>query len=285
MIFRFHPILVLMRRFVRLVFGVLPPRVPNGIHFFELGLWVAGVSLEWLRRHGLVIRELENIRRENRVNRMTVLDFGGASGSLAAALRLYGLDRQYRLILADVDESAVVAARVDGLLVQAITLDPGKPIPLANGSIDVAVSIDVFEHIPPEDRAFWASELSRVARLGQIHTFPADSCDGRWASTAADRRLDTWYRIKYGMVERWTAEHLSHNQPDVDEMTSFFPNVTVRGFASTEVWFEMLSHQLATPTLAQRLRFAFRYAFTLSRCDQNSPWKACLITCSASGRH
>jgi len=236
-------------------------------------------TIEWTRRHALLIEELERQRAGADV--LTVLDFGGAGGSLARALRLYGRDQHYRLILADIDAATVETTRIDELVTKAIVLDPLGSIPLEDASVDVAVSSDVFEHIPLESRARWAAELLRVARLGQAHTFPADSRDGLWASTEADRSLNDWHQSRFGEPERWTAEHLSSPEPLVEEMVALFPESRVRGFANTEVWGKMLRDQLDHVSLLGRARFGLRYAISLRVADRRPPWKGCLLT---SGR-
>jgi len=270
-----------MRRRTLLAKGLrlLPPRFPRAIGLFELAAYPFTGTIEWTRRHALLIEELE--RQRAGADLLTVLDFGGAGGSLARALRLYGRDQHYRLILADVDRATVERTRIDELVIEAIVLDPLGSIPLGDASVDIAVSSDVFEHIPLESRAGWAAELLRVARLGQAHTFPADSRDGRWASTEADRRLDAWHQKRFGEPERWTTEHLSNPEPLVEDMVALFPHCRVRGFANSEVWVEMLRDQLAQVGTLGRLRFGLHYAISLRAADRHPPWKGCLLT---SGR-
>lgn len=267
-----------MRRRSSLTLGLrlLRPRFPRSIGLFEMAVYPFIGTIEWTRRHALLIEELERQRAGADV--LTVLDFGGAGGSLARALRLYARHQHYRLILADVDRATVERTRIDELVVQAIVLDPLGSIPLGDASVDIAVSSDVFEHIPLESRARWAAELLRVARHGQAHTFPADSRDGLWASTDADRGLDAWHRKRFGEAERWTAEHLSNPEPLVEDMVALFPDCRVRGFANTEVWGEMLRHQLGQVGLLGRVRFGLRYAIALRVADRRPPWKGCLLT-------
>lgn len=267
------------RRSLALLLRLLRPPFPRSIGLFEIAAYPFIRTMEWTRRHALLIEELE--RQRAGANVLTVLDFGGAGGSLARALRLYGRDRHYRLILADVDRATVEGTRIDDLVIEAIVLDPQGSIPLADGSVDVAVSSDVFEHIPPESRSHWAAELLRVARLGQAHTFPADSRDGMWASTQADRRLDGWHRERFAEPERWTTEHLANPEPMVEDMVALFPHCTVRGFANVGVWGEMLRDQLGQVGMLGRVRFGLRYARSLRAADRRPPWKGCLLT---SGR-
>jgi len=215
-----------------------------------------------MRRHALLIGELERFRAGRRS--IEVLDFGGAGGALERALRLYGREHHYRVITADIDPVAEIVLQPDGKL----------PIE----AVDVVVSSDVFEHIPPDARAHWAAELTRVARLGQAHTFPADGMDGTWASTSTDQELDAWHRREFGVPERWTAEHLAGSEPTIEEMLRLFPDAQVRGFANVNIWLAMLRDQLRRRGRRSRLRFALRYLRELRSQDRESPWKGALLT-------
>jgi len=267
------------------VVRAIPPSLPRSIGVYEVLLYPSNGTLEWMRRHALVIAELERFRAGAKPAPLTVLDFGGGGGALASALRFYGRDRHYRLILADIDRAAIEAAPVgDGLLTAAIILEPDGVVPLSDGSVDVAVSCDVFEHIPEVHRARWAAELRRVSRMGQVHTFPADSRDGRWASTATDRELDAWHRERYGIPERWTNEHLATAEPLVEDMAAIFEPCEVSAFANVEIWGEMLRDQLGATGWASRLRFGARYLISLRVRDRQPPFKGCLlVTRSPSG--
>lgn len=200
-------------------------------------------------------------------------------------MRLYGVSSHYRVVVADVDASELLPAFVhDAPLVEAILVDPDGSIPLPDDAVDVATSSDVFEHIAPAKRSRWASELSRVSRLGQIHVFPADSRDGRWASTAADRAFDAWHRARFGEAERWTAEHLAHDEPIVEDMVALFPGCHVQGFANTSVWLEMVKNLFGRGGFVDRARFSLRYLFSLRHRDRHPPFKACMLVVDTSGQ-
>lgn len=246
--------------------------MPRRLGWFEAAAYPFVGSLEWMRRHALIISELEHFREQHGRDRLSVLDFGGGSGSLANALRLYGRTDHYELVLAD------LAPEVAGASGRVVVIDPNGGIPLADDSIDVAVSSDVFEHIAPERRGHWATELQRVARLGQVHTFPANDLEGTWQSTAIDRELDSWHRDRFGVPERWTAEHLSRIQPDVGAMIAHFPDAVVTGFANGPVWLRMLRTQLGGGGMVRRALFSARYLVTLQRFDERPPFKGCLLT-------
>lgn len=246
----------------RLIRALLRPRFPRDLGWFEVLLYPSTGTLEWMRRHALLIGELERFRAGRET--IEVLDFGGAGGALVKALRLYGRERHYRVITADIDPVAELVIQSDGSL----------PI----DSVDVVVSSDVFEHIPPDARAHWAAELTRVARLGQAHTFPADGMNGTWASTWADQKLDAWHGREFGVPERWTAEHLAGVEPTIEEMLELFPDAEVRGFANVNIWLAMLRDQLCRRDGPARLRFALRYLTKMRRRDGGPPWKGALLS-------
>jgi SAM-dependent methyltransferase len=254
-----------------------PSADPAPMGIFQILAYPVIGSLEWLRRHSLILAELEGLRLNLGASHLTVLDFGGGDGALARVIRLYGLQDHYRVILADVDEDAVAAAGHDGIVAGAILIDPSDELAMADAAVDVAVSSDVFEHIPPTERARWLGELSRVARLGQIHTFPADSADGTWVSTATDCALDQWYRQRFGQPERWTADHLMQPEPRVEEMTNLLDAPRVKGFANASVWLDMVKNQLGSRGAVSRIRFSMRYLVRLRRRDIKPPFKGCLL--------
>lgn len=239
------------------------PRIPRRVGLYEVMLYPLFGTIEWLRRHALIIAELERIRGEG--ERLVVLDFGGGDGALSRALRIYGRARDYDVITADIDPAAEMVLAPDGRL------------PIDDRSVDVVASSDVFEHIPPAARARWAAELLRVARRGQVHTFPADGGGGAWRSTWADRELDSWHRARFGVPERWTLEHLSGTEPTVEEMAGLFPGAEVHGFANVYQWLELMRQQLGRRSLFGRLRFAIHLMKTYRDLDDGQPWKAALV--------
>ncbi len=259
----------------------VPISFPRALGVYEALRYPETGTLEWMRRHALLIGWLEQVRNEVGASHLVVLDFGGASGSLRSALRLYRRQSNYSFLVADVDTEALEAVPED----ERIRLYPEGTLPLGDASVDVVVSSDVFEHIPQGWRAHWAAELHRVTRLGQAHTFPADSRDGRWASTEADRALDAWFRETFGRPERWTAEHLASPEPVVEEMVALFPGASVVGFGNVEVWGEMLRDQLAPASAPRRLAFAVQYLLSRRAADHRPPWKGALLTVrTRSGR-
>lgn len=268
-----------MRPVIRRIFEATAPvlvRWPRGFGLFETLLYLRVGSLEWLRRHRLIVGELERMRRAAGTQRLRVLDFGGLTGSLAHAIRLYGLTRSYEIHVVDIEREAIEAIELRPPLAGKLAIDPVPPLPYPDASFDVVVSSDVFEHIPRRLRRAWADELARVARIGQVHTVPCDSADARWESSVVDREFASWYESALGEPERWTAEHIANGVPTISELTSDFRPTEVRGLANTAIWMDSMRVQYGPAGLFRRIRFITRY-IAHQRIDQRPPFKGCLI--------
>ena len=211
------------------------------------------------------------------------MDFGGAGGSLARALRFYLVDNGYEITLVDIDRDAVAAASLDPPLIAKRVIDAAEPLPFDDCAFDVVVSADVFEHIPAESRGRWAAELGRVAGLGQIHTFPCDSGDGRFNSTAPDLAMNNWHVAQFGRPERWTAEHIAGGVPSFELMAQIFAPSKVIGIANVDVWLETIKYQFIVTSGWHRLLLGLRYLVRRRRLDQMPPFKGCLFLVKPHG--
>ena len=75
-----------------------------------------------------------------------------------------------RITVCDIDARAIEAAqRLHGeKLVRADVIEPNAPLPYADASFDLVVSMDVIEHVPNAQLAPWLRELLRVTRPGGL---------------------------------------------------------------------------------------------------------------------
>jgi SAM-dependent methyltransferase len=268
------------RRLGRRVARTLVTGFPRRFGLLEV---LALGSQEWMRRHLAIINALESVRVEQGRSELRILDFGGADGSLARAMDFYGLADRYRLVLVDIDHAAIGAAVIRPPTEAAVAIDAGGDLPFAADSFDIVVSSDVFEHIPAAERDRWATELARVARLGQIHSMPADSADGTWRSTETDRVFQQWHLDRFGIPERWTAEHLATGLPTIEALRRTFPGARIEGISNARLWLAAMHAQFGPKHVAARAWFATKFYVRYRRLDGRPPFKNCLIVTTGEG--
>ena len=90
----------------------------------------------------------------------------------------------------------------------------GDELPFGDHEFEVAVSLDVLEHIPHDQRALHFSELARVARRKVIICCPLGSSE----HVEAERELSAWFRDTTGQNHRFLNEHLETGLPGEDEL-------------------------------------------------------------------
>lgn len=98
-------------------------------------------------------------------------------------------------------------------------LDPvcqsGTDIPFGDGSFDYVVSVDMLEHVPPEDRREVVREMIRVARRKVFLAVPCGA-----SAEQQDRKLNDIYFESRGSYYRYLQEHVLHGLPGVEEIRS-----------------------------------------------------------------
>jgi len=89
-------------------------------------------------------------------------------------------------------------------------LSSSHGLPLEDKAVDVALALDVLEHVAPDERPFFISELARVCRLACIFAFPIAS------ASAVEEFVLKLTGSKY------LAEHQEYGLPDSAEMERIF---------------------------------------------------------------
>lgn len=136
----------------------------------------------------------------------TVLDVGGVAGELDAFM----------------PSSDVTALNLERE--KADRHFSGGEIPFPDDSFDLAVSLDVIEHVAPEDRLGHLRELKRVARTRIVVCCPL----GTDAHIEAERSTAAWYREVTGEPHRFLEEHLRNGLPTEEELRELAADAGLR---------------------------------------------------------
>ncbi|MEA2464193.1 MAG: hypothetical protein QOJ98_1940, partial [Acidobacteriota bacterium] len=99
-----------------------------------------------------------------------------------------------------------------------VLLHPGEPLPFEDGAFDVAVAIEVLEHLPPAQRPSLIRELQRVSRQATIVCCPIDTPE----VVEAERQFSAWAQAVSGRDVGFLVEHDEHGLPDAAEVVSWF---------------------------------------------------------------
>ena len=96
---------------------------------------------------------------------------------------------------------------------ECIVLDATNMPEVEDQQYDFLISLDVFEHIPPEKRSCFLEETTRVART-VILGFPFSSAENQ----KMERRLSDYYQQIYGIEYIWVKEHLENGLPSTKDV-------------------------------------------------------------------
>ena len=136
---------------------------------------------------------------------LTLLDVGSGPIALTEAF----VSPRFDIVRADVGQFA------DASIVQ---LQPGEPLPFEDAAFDVAVAIEVLEHLPPGQRPSLIRELQRVSRQATIVCCPIDTPE----VVDAERQFSAWAKAVSGHDVDFLVEHREHGLPDAAEVVSLF---------------------------------------------------------------
>lgn len=86
-------------------------------------------------------------------------------------------------------------------------------MPLPDKSVDLALSLEMLEHMTAEERPRALREMLRVSRMGIVFSFPQDSV----VNDKAERLVNSYYKRLTGEEHPWLKEHIQQRplpQPD-----------------------------------------------------------------------
>jgi Methyltransferase domain len=134
-----------------------------------------------------------------------LVDVGGLPGQLASFLPTT------RVLAVNVGEPADLVV-------------PADHLPFEDGAFEAATSLDVLEHIPPDERARFVHEVVRVARRRAVVCCPLGSPE----HCAAEEEVSAWYRSIAGADHPWLSEHLANGLPTLEELQAAFDGCGAR---------------------------------------------------------
>lgn len=137
-------------------------------------------------------------------------------GAGPAALTRRFLPTGYEVEVADIEDHGRPEVKV---------LMPGAALPFRMGEYDVALAMDVLEHVDAAHRAAFVDEVARVASSVVVLAFPHASDRVR----EAERALAGLFEKGSGVPHRFLAEHAQHGLPDADATAALLRE---RGFAT-----------------------------------------------------
>lgn len=212
------------------------------------------------QRYRIVAEALE-ILREGNTSPLRILDVGGGEG---IALHFFPDDD-----LEILDQTVVegVPNFVEG---------DATAMPYEDDAFDYVTSVDVYEHIPPEARRKYLSELRRVAGKGILLAGPFES----EAVRAAERLVNELHRAVHLQGNVWLEEHKENSLPGLPQTREFFEEhqdtITVVPNGYLPHWIAMLSMVFYGVKLGDELkelfdRFNTFYNEFMYRYDNSEP--------------
>jgi hypothetical protein len=153
------------------------------------------------QRYRIVADAVELLREDS--NPLRILDVGGGQGVI---LDFFSEDR---VTILDQFDAGGVPGFVRG---------DATALPFEDGAFDYVTSVDVYEHIEPESREKYLSELRRTAQRGVLLAAPFDSAMVR----DAERIAHEFHRAIHLQDNVWLEEHEQNGLPNLDDARQFF---------------------------------------------------------------
>jgi glycosyltransferase involved in cell wall biosynthesis len=149
-------------------------------------------------------------------------------------------------------------------------------MPFPDGSFDVVVSLDVFEHVPPQLRDRFLSECARLCRVGVLLAAPFEGTEVE----AAELQADGFFAGMFGASFRWLEEHRIAGLPRLEHTVEQFRRLGLAthsfGHGNLTIWnAAMHLHFLkeGVPLLAPAVRaFDAVYNRLIARRDHEPPF-------------
>ncbi|MBI5663591.1 MAG: tetratricopeptide repeat protein [Nitrospirae bacterium] len=113
-------------------------------------------------------------------------------------------------------------------------------MPFQDGSFDVVISCDMFEHIKPHEREMFLTEINRVSRDMFIIACPFNSGEVE----KAEAMVNSFYKHLFGHEHKWLVEHRESGLPSLEELKAW---IHTKGYetevlhnGSLDTWLPMM---------------------------------------------
>ncbi len=164
----------------------------------ENTLDLSTIAFDQYQRYGVASRAIEAIRQDGQ--RLKILEVGSNIHQLLG--KLLPNDSIDYLDLEIPEEMRNKANIIVG---------DATALTLADGSYDVVVALDVYEHIPQNLRAAFLKHTSRVARQLTVIGAPFDEP----LTVNAEKEASDYWKQLFGQPYRWLAEHEIEGLPNM----------------------------------------------------------------------
>ncbi|MBI4683347.1 MAG: tetratricopeptide repeat protein [Nitrospirae bacterium] len=113
-------------------------------------------------------------------------------------------------------------------------------MPFQDGSFDVVISCDMFEHIKPHERETFLDEINRVSKDMFIIACPFSSGDVE----KAEAMVNSFYKNLFGHEHKWLIEHRNSGLPSLEDLKTW---IHAKGYGadvlhngSLDTWLPMM---------------------------------------------
>ncbi len=93
-------------------------------------------------------------------------------------------------------------------------------LPFGDKSFDGAISLDVLEHIPPEEREGFIAEVARVAGSFLVIAAPFD--DGNGIISGAEEAIFEFVRENHDYEHEYLQQHIRYGLPGIEDTIKYF---------------------------------------------------------------
>lgn len=152
-------------------------------------------------------------------------------------------------------------------------------LPFRGKAFDVAIAIDLIEHVSPNKRETVLSEMFRVSKFVLIHT-PLVSSNGEFNARFYDYLLLKFLKEKVGINNpstKFTLEHLRNHEPAYEWLRNRFR--LIKPDWNAKIWYCIMKTQLASLGIMSRIVW-FIYLLLLKYVRKTPYWGGFLIAIS-----